>query len=217
VQCSGILVFFEVFLTFEHHAYYITIFHIGLHTLQVTSWGGMEVGDGMLFASNVVDGLVHQLGGWKLEWACKWIGKCPEGTAVITGPGNEELAEHYDHIIHTVPPFYHHYDGDADDCLRSCYQESLQLASDRFGAGGDSSSSSSSSSLLIASPLLGAGCRGFPLNVSIDIAATEAIDWMTKSDDSTEMTLAFGIPESSTADDLVHVLNAAFEKDLAGH
>jgi O-acetyl-ADP-ribose deacetylase (regulator of RNase III) len=177
----------------------------------------MEVGDGMLFASNVVDGLVHQLGGWKLELACKWIGnKCPEGTAVMTGPGNQELAQQYDHIIHTVPPFYHHYDdGDADDCLRSCYQESLQLALTSLGQGGDSSSPSSST-LRIASPLLGAGCRGFPLHVTIDIAATEAIDWMTKSDssdDSTEMTVAFGIPEPSTAVHLVDALNTAFEKD----
>jgi O-acetyl-ADP-ribose deacetylase (regulator of RNase III) len=123
----------------------------------------------MLFASNVVDGLVlHQLGGWKLEWACKWIGnKCPEGTAVTTGPGNKELAQHYDHIIHTVAPFYHHYDdGDVGDCLRSCYQESLQLALSSLGQGEDTSSSSSSSSsstLRIASLLLGAaGVEDFP-------------------------------------------------------
>ena len=106
----------------------------------------MEVGDGMLYASSVVDGVVHQLGGSTLEWACQQIGtsstksttKCPEGNAVVTGPGTEEVAEHYDHIIHTVPPFYHHYDysnGNDDDinninninrdpenCLRSCYQ-----------------------------------------------------------------------------------------------
>ena len=32
----------------------------------VSSWGGMEVGQGMLYATSVVDGLVHQLGGWKV-------------------------------------------------------------------------------------------------------------------------------------------------------
>lgn len=33
----------------------------------VSQWGGMEVGSGMLFPANAVDGLVHQLGGHQLK------------------------------------------------------------------------------------------------------------------------------------------------------
>ena len=53
----------------------------------------------------------------------------------------------------------------------------------------------------------------------IEIAATEAIDWMTNYDDSdseskstgmtqTQTTLAFGIPEPSTADQLVDSIDS---------
>ena len=41
----------------------------------VSQWGGMDLGTGMLFAANVVDGLVHQLGGWKLALWLKLLPK----------------------------------------------------------------------------------------------------------------------------------------------
>merc|ERR1712238_183859 len=83
----------------------------------VSQWGGMELKDGMLFPFNVIDGLVHQLGGWRLALHCYMLPninsgnnsggeKCPIGNAVTTPPGGTQLRQEYDTIVHTVPPFY---------------------------------------------------------------------------------------------------------------
>jgi O-acetyl-ADP-ribose deacetylase (regulator of RNase III) len=95
----------------------------------VTQWGGMDVGNGMLFPAAVIDGLVHQLGGRRLQNECSMLPKhsfsraysnqqsqttlrddqevkCPVGAAVVTSSGDKALKAEYDIIIHTVPPFY---------------------------------------------------------------------------------------------------------------
>lgn len=136
----------------------------------VSSWGGMEVGDGMLYPVSVVDGLVHQLGGWKLRAECEWKRQtslnepCPIGTATGTSAGGKELQEQYDSIIHTTPPFYK-YDNNPELKLYECYMNSLDLVF------------SKSKGFRVAVPLLGSGGRGFPYEVAIEVAAAATIDW----------------------------------------
>ena len=167
----------------------------------VTSWGGMEVGNGMSFASNTVDGIVHQYGGEELKKECEtalsnmWnggVGKVGEGMAISTPTVGSELkkASGYDILVHTVPPFVDQdyrndqassADGaEVDDAdaieehnnylLAECYHNSLRTAAIK---------SPSSPHLKIASPLLGAGCRGFPTERAIEVAASATTRWLT--------------------------------------
>ena len=171
----------------------------------VTQWGGMEVGGGMLFAANVVDGLVHQLGGWRLALECQYLPvlrqpgdeRCPVGHAVVTGPGGAELQAHFDRLVHTVPPFYDHH-PDPEHFLREAYRNSLAVA---FG-----------SSSRVACPLLGAGGRGFPLDIAIRLAGEASRRWLHEQDEDDEaedddchheQALAFAIPDMDIAEKLV--------------
>jgi O-acetyl-ADP-ribose deacetylase (regulator of RNase III) len=175
----------------------------------VTSWGGMEVGNGMSFASNTVDGLVHQFGGRDLQRECEtslsntWtggMGRLDEGEAIPTPAVGTKLKEAsgYELLVHTVPPFVDQdhrsrdgktttsesgekaeKEGGEDEVhehnnflLAECYRNSLRTAA---------LVSPSSSPLKIACPLLGAGCRGFPTERAIRIAALASTDWMIKA------------------------------------
>lgn len=181
----------------------------------VSSWGGMEVGSGMLYSSSVVDGLVHQLGGLRLRMECSMLPsikgddeKCPVGHAIKTSTAGK-LADEYSTIIHTTPPFYNYNDCCPKISLRECYQNSLKIAVDQF-------SSLPNLKNRVAVPLLGAGGRGFPIDSAVHIAATESIQWCfertnkRKSSDRRD-TLAFGIPEESTAEMLTKVLEEVAE------
>ena len=182
----------------------------------VTQWGGMDVGEGMMFSAAVVDGLVHQLGGVRLAAECKLKGlmrgggvTCPEGTSIVTSPGGSELRAEYDHIVHTVPPFFKHppkEDCDVVEMLRSCYRSSLDLAFDTFEYG-------SVEEQRVAAPLLGAGCRGFPVDIAIKVAAEESVKWMHQpldecdiSSEAGQKVVAFGLLEDDTALKLIDAI-----------
>ena len=167
---------------------------------------------GMLYPVSVIDGLVHQLGGLRLQAECslKWkvdeMSKCPVGHAVMTSPGGSKLRDEYDAIIHTVPPFYAHYSDDPVEALRQCYQNAFALAF-----------SSNTPSKRIASPLLGAGCRGFPVDAAINVAASESVRWRDKRSDeevnhNVEEVVAFGVLEHDVAEKLVHSIGEAIVK-----
>jgi hypothetical protein len=58
----------------------------------------------------------------------------------------------------------------------------------------------------IAVPLLGAGCRGFPTDVALDVAAKESVFWLSTIDDhehnEEDEVLAFGLLETADAEAL---------------
>jgi O-acetyl-ADP-ribose deacetylase (regulator of RNase III) len=171
----------------------------------VSQWGGMEVGGGMLYPASVVDGLVHQYGGWKLQAECKLkrliAGSndvCPVGSAVITMSGG--LQDEYEAIVHTPPPFYK-FDEEPEYFLSKCYQCAFETA---FAANYSR----------IATPLLGAGERGFPEDVAIRIAANASLQWYQDDRDPAvlatnngEQVIAFGLLERHLVDDLVNALS----------
>jgi len=190
----------------------------------VSSWGGVNLQDGMLFPHSVVDGLVHEHGGWRLALECAMKGSffsknkiCPVGQAVTTSPGGSPLCEEFDCLVHTVPPFYQHHSHPVD-MLRSCYQSSFQAA---FSPAHNSNkiwnathgSNGTNSTVRVSSPLLGGGGRGFPLSLAIRIAAEESMLWKDTNDlvngeaicknDTHNEVIAFGIPDLSTAESLV--------------
>lgn len=171
---------------------------------HVSQWGGMEVGNGMMFAANVVDGLVHQLGGWKLAYECRLVPivkqeeddeRCPVGESVITGPGGSKLSEHFEHIVHTVPPFYNHH-PDPEKYLLECYKQSLSLAFEK--------------SSRVACPLLGSGCRGFPMETALNLAGQASVDWRDQDKNSGDIpqSLAFAIPDPAIAEEMAKAIEA---------
>lgn len=69
-------------------------------------------------------GMIHDAAGSRLDAACRKIGYCLRGDAVITKGYN--LPAKY--IIHTVGPIYGQHHGLEAEILYSCYYESLRLA-----------------------------------------------------------------------------------------
>ncbi len=100
-----------------------------------------------------VDGAIHRVAGPELDDACREIGWCDTGDAVIT-PGFRLPATW---IIHTVGPVWHGGDHDEDALLASCYQRSMELAHER----GIRS---------IAFPSISTGIFGFPVKRAARIA-----------------------------------------------
>ncbi len=99
-----------------------------------------------------VDGAIHQAAGPQLMAACRAIGGCPTGSAVIT-PGFK-LPSRY--VIHTVGPIYANRPEDAV-LLASCYKSSLALAMEH-------------SLRKIAFPSISTGVYGYPLHLAAPLA-----------------------------------------------
>jgi len=182
----------------------------------VSNWGGMEVGNGMMYPVSVVDGMVHQLGGWRLQLECAQKPiicndeKCPIGHAIKTSNGNKELTSEYESIIHTTPPFYLHDDNPTEE-LEKCYKNSIDLAF--------SSSTNASKEVRVACPILGAGARGFPMDIAMQVAAKMSVKWIkrdfiTSNEFSpTEHTIAFGLLEPKDANEFKIVLEQMMSND----
>lgn len=102
-----------------------------------------------------VDGAIHRAAGPQLLEACRKIGPCPIGEAVIT-PGYNLPAKY---VIHAVGPVW--WDGNRKEAalLASCYHRSLELATQN-------------GIHTIAFPAISCGAYKFP----IDKAAAIAID-----------------------------------------
>jgi len=92
-----------------------------------------------------VDGAIHRAGGSEILEACKKIGGCETGEAVITTGG--KLPARY--VIHTVGPIWHDGTNREAEKLASCYRNSLQLAIDNQCKS-------------IAFPNISTGAYGFP-------------------------------------------------------
>ncbi len=110
-----------------------------------------------LLGGGGVDGAIHRVGGPTILEACKLIGGCPTGEAVITTAG--DLPARF--VIHTVGPIW---DGSEPDemvrLLAGCYRNSLQLAVDNRLK-------------TIAFPNISTGVYGFPKNLAAETAIRE--------------------------------------------
>ena len=166
----------------------------------------------MLYPESVVDGIVHRLGGWRLEAECRLretMAKngqaCPIGQAVLTSSGSGGLQNEYEAVIHTTPPFYSQAETDGDAPgqdydpelgLSECYLNALTTATTR------------TTHSRLASPLIGAGARGFPENVAAKVAVNACQTWSQQRDDADELSVVFGVVEDTVADQLISVLEA---------
>jgi O-acetyl-ADP-ribose deacetylase len=102
-----------------------------------------------------VSGAIHRAAGPELEAACRRIGHCPTGSAVIT-PGFRLKARH---VIHAVGPVWRGGGAGEADLLASCYRQSLQLAADIAAAH-------------VAFPAISTGIFGYPASGAAAVAVS---------------------------------------------
>lgn len=188
----------------------------------VSQWGGMEVGNGMMFASNVVDGMVHQLGGKDLQRQLQQVlqengvSQLKEGEAVLTSTANIGTIQEttgYQYIIHAVPPFYNDEHNTAisrdgtstKEVLAETYRNAIRIAASEWAP----QINDDTYRIRVATPLLGAGCRGFPVDAAIDVAATTLFGSLSSMETTTPVTLAFAIPTGDTRQRLVDAFDDA--------
>lgn len=109
--------------------------------------------------------IFNSAGADRLQKACKSIGGCKTGKAVIT-PGFDLC----DYIIHAVSPIYR--DGNHNEAqdLYSCYRTTLDIA-----RGNDIKS--------IAFPLISSGIYGYPKDEAWRTALQACDDWMRENYD----------------------------------
>lgn len=112
-----------------------------------------------------VDGAIRRKAGPEMEADLRRIGRCPEGTAVITKA--YRLPSRW--TVHTVAPVWNGGDERSKETLASCYRSSLALARDR----GLSS---------IAFPCIGTGIFGWPADIAAEIAFAAVMRHLGASD-----------------------------------
>lgn len=103
-----------------------------------------------------VDGAIHRAAGAaELQAACRAIGGCPPGGAVVT----DGFALHARFIIHTVGPVWRGGNDGEAEILASCYRAVLALADD-VGA------------RTLALPAISTGVYGYPPDEAASVAVS---------------------------------------------
>jgi O-acetyl-ADP-ribose deacetylase (regulator of RNase III) len=109
-----------------------------------------------LLGGGGVDGAIHRAAGAeRLQAACRAIGECPPGQAVVTD--GFDLQARF--IIHTVGPVWHGGTAGEPETLAACYRNALAVADD-VGARS------------VAFPAISTGIYGYPLGQAAEVAVT---------------------------------------------
>jgi O-acetyl-ADP-ribose deacetylase (regulator of RNase III) len=111
-----------------------------------------------LLGGGGVDGAIHRAAGTdRLQAACRAIGECPPGHAVVTD--GFDLPARF--IIHTVGPFWGGGAAGEAETLAACYRNALRVA-DEVGARS------------VAFPAIATGVYGYPPGQAAEVAVTTA-------------------------------------------
>jgi O-acetyl-ADP-ribose deacetylase (regulator of RNase III) len=135
----------------------IELFQGDITRLQVDAI--VNAANSRLAGGGGVDGAIHRAGGPAIMAACRKIGGCPTGEAVITTGG--ELAAKY--VIHTVGPVYRSGSSGEPELLKNAYANSLNLA-EKHGLKS------------LAFPSISTGVYGYPIEQASKIAIRAVVD-----------------------------------------
>ncbi len=113
-----------------------------------------------LLGGGGVDGAIHRAAGPELLEACRKFGGCRTGEARIT-PGFRLSARF---VIHTPGPVWRGGGHGEAELLKSCYLNSLKLASEN-------------GCRTAAFPAISAGVYGYPKREAAEIAVRTVLDW----------------------------------------
>jgi len=175
----------------------------------VSSWGGMEVGTGMVYPVGVVDGLVHLMGGAGLQLECGWERlKWKVATATATmagklrhGDGGDSSNAQDVQDLGPCPVGSAVATSSGTGPLRLEYDRIVHTTppfylhhadpierlrncyASALSVAASAAAESPPPTLRIAAPLLGAGARGFPADVAVAVAARAAVGWCHRDDD----------------------------------
>jgi O-acetyl-ADP-ribose deacetylase len=120
-----------------------------------------------------VDGAIHCAGGpeimRELGGIRARIGRCPTGSAVVTGAGRLPAR----HVFHAVGPVYRDGRHGEPELLAACYRQCLELAEERGAR-------------TISFPAISTGVYGYPLGEAAGIAVREVRAHLEKRDTTVE-------------------------------
>ncbi len=122
-----------------------------------------------------VDGAIHRAAGVELLQACRQVGGCPTGAAVLT-PAFNLQAQGVNYIIHAVGPIWQGGRAGEAELLQSAYRQALQLA--------DSAGCKS-----IAFPAISTGVYGYPLELAAEVAITTVVSYLEQMRPSIQQVL----------------------------
>ena len=143
-------------MDYRVHNSIIELFQGDITKLQVDAI--VNAANSRLAGGGGVDGAIHRAGGPAIMDACRKIGGCPTGEAVITTGG--DLAAKY--VIHTVGPVYSSSAG-VPKLLQNAYANSLNLA-EKHGLKS------------MAFPSISTGVYGYPIEEASKIAIRTVVD-----------------------------------------
>ena len=144
-------------MEYRIHNSSIELFQGDITGLQVDAI--VNAANSRLAGGGGVDGAIHRAGGPAIMAACRKIGGCPTGEAVITTGGN--LPARY--VIHTVGPVYRGGSAGEQKLLQNAYANSLNLA-EKNGLKS------------LAFPSISTGVYGYPIQEASKIAIRAIVD-----------------------------------------
>jgi O-acetyl-ADP-ribose deacetylase (regulator of RNase III) len=132
---------------------------------------------GLSMGGGVCGAIFAAAGAKEMKEACRAIGGCPTGGAVIT-PGFRLKAKY---VIHSVGPIWRGGGENEPELLASCYRNSLRLAKEN----GLKS---------VAFPLISAGIYGYPKDLARRVAKEAILAFLNESGDDLSVFLVLRGP-----------------------
>lgn len=140
-----------------------------------------------------VDGAIHRAAGPRLLEACRAVGGCDTGSAVITEAF--ELGEHgVLYVIHAVGPIWHGGSSAEPDLLRGAYAKSLELADTH-------------DCRTVAFPSISTGIYAFPIDPAAKIAIETSAAFL-QNGPSNLMKIVFSLFDDATLEAFSKALEA---------